>query len=1296
MVKKRWQRNIIRVIYGFLILLIIIVCIGYFFPLPPFIVKSIISRAMEKYGKGLELQYDKARIVLVRHSARVKGVRLFDPTTTGSLRVQSIEMQFKYFPFRIKSIRIENPSSVKIRIPARRDEPLEFENPIFNRLLSATHEKKIRLPRLSLQLASANVEVDLPLPEHSTKTIRFNDIKADISLESTKINVTGYSRADILGVKGHSVRFRISYKIPLNKVLVVLGSPSLLVPLKEEPQLVMALIKKPNLSFIFARYDSYDHILSKFSAEQCSIIPTRQPDASYRFKNIRLSTDISLSPGANNAIDIKKIEYKDDNLYLKASGNISSGLEKGHFYTNFTAYSKSESLFKQLQNLWRCPEEVKVNITPETAVKFDGILSGKFIPFSITHYEMNGTIHSVTVNLADKTHVAIPDMAFSIKENSALIKKMQLVGDFGTLNLDGSVQLKSEDVANQKPYIDLNFNGNGDAEFQINGRIVLNEKQFPFSTDLTVKKLSQQSLAFLLANINDIPELSQTRIKFTPSTRIAGNLHLSGWLTPFTIGNYSGDLQSKLLTISSPHLNTWSIDNLFLQFKHHSVEVKEAELHGKPGTITASGFVRKSPIPDNLIFEFNTFSNVNTSELLKFLKENLTLPEKISTILSDATFYGTIRLTLQGETQLDLSNGAKLNNLRFRSTANFENLKVILSRYVSPFEITGNISASENQVIIDKLQTKIEGIPATITGRIYNTGYFWDNPQWELNIAGKTSQTAISDLLHKFDVDKTVLVTPNGELGYSLKALREKASQDRLADSFSFKLNTDDISLNLQNRTLDVKNIKCNLWFADGELNIHSASAFVDSFPVSISGSLTPQKLNLTINSEVELARLRQELFTVLEPVIMDGKASLLLKIAFQNEKSSTTARDYSNISSYRNLLTEYSNLFTTLLSRLKNPDFYPGMIDGDVTLRNATIYYWELPVPIYNINGVAFIKGNRIEFENIVADCGSTTNTLNSGSFYLENNVPVLEVNSKVNTFYLHEWVSGWKKPVRTSPPFRKKIFKSSPDKVRFRLRIEADGDRLIFPPFQGDRFHTVLQYQNFEKGLPNVVEFSDTSCLVDGGTVNLLEGKIEINNSIPSYTWKVKADSLPIENLLSPSHKRRPKIFGRLSGDVSIFGTGKDLRNWQGEGRFSVQVSRFVQLPLFTELARKVKVPDLLNPAFSEINGHFNMENGKIHFPYIAFINPLTELAVEGKMDFETNLEFSVYLAIFSRFTKHIPIFNKLTDGIFKQVEALGGRAVKLRLSGTIDKPRYSFDPFSYEEIINKFSTFIKNNKP
>ncbi|MCD6386586.1 hypothetical protein J7M23_12525, partial [Candidatus Sumerlaeota bacterium] len=835
----------------------------------------------------------------------------------------------------------------------------------------------------------------------------------------------------------------------------------------------------------------------------------QHPAATHLIKNIRLAADISLSPEAKNAIDIKKIDYQDDAIRLVASGNIGSGLEKGHFYTHFTAHSNSEGFFRRLQSLFHSPEKVKIRITPETDVELNGTISGKFIPFSIAQYNVAGRIKSVAVDFANKAYVAMPLMVFSIKDNSAIFKKIQLVGAFGRLNLDGSLQLKGVETTTQKPYFDFNFNADGDAEFQINGRVDLNDTQLPFSTNLTVKNLSQRTLAFLLSNTR---ELALPEIEFTSSTLIAGTLKLSGWLSPFTIGNYSGNLRTHSIIISAPRLNTWSIDKLFIHFTPHLIEAKTLEVHGKPGRIAISGTMRKTPAPaNNWMLDFKTSANLNTAELLEFLSKNLTLPPKFSTLLSEVTFDGVIELTLRGKTQLDVSNGIKLNTLEFRSTADFNNLKISPRRYVSPFEISGSISASEKQVIIDKLLTKIERVPTTITGRIYSTPYFWNNPQWELTIAGKTSPSAIFDILHKYNIGKNVLINTDGVLKYTFKARREIASHNKLEDSVSLTADVDDINLRFQKRTLNLKNVKCNLQFADATLTINSVSALVDSAPISVSGDISLQRLNLLISSEIDLARVREELFTILEPIIMDGRASLLLKIAFQNQSASTPLSNASSTRFYGNLLKGYRQLFVALLSRLKNPEFYPGMIDGEVELHNATIYYWELPVPIHNIRGLAFIKGNRIDFENIVADCGRSTNTLNSGSFYLENNIPVLEVRSRLNAFYLNEWVSGWKKPVRKKPlPLLNKIAKPDTDKVKFRLKIEADGKQLIFPPLQGDQFHTVLQYQDFEKGHPNMVEFFETYCFVNGGIVKLGEGKIEINNGIPSYSWKIKADNL------------------------------------------------------------------------------------------------------------------------------------------------------------------------------------------
>lgn len=1141
MFSKRWRRNILRILSGIIFLIIIILFIGYFFPLPAFIVKPIITSFVTKIKPTWQVEYSQARIFLVQHQLQLKDVRITDTTSTGTLTARIITFDIRAYPPQIKSVIVEQPTEIGIFMPARSGERIETDNPIINSLLVSPRQQTTVIPSMTVSIRHAGLQFYTFRQTLPGNTITFKDLNVELDLAEGKILGSGFARVSVFNTQGSLLMFQATYRADKNSWNVNFRTPVLEFPLDRTQKRQLVKIKKGALSLEISAEPSVTLVLTKFNADQVTVIPEMSTLSVYELGSIQFSAEILRFERTKNLIEVRNLSYQDKDSFLSCSGKINTEKEKKNFDMQISAETRSTKIFKQVLEKLNYPEQLQLKISPCTSLSLTGKLAGTFQPLAFINYDLTCLVKSLNVQLPAENEITFPILRCSLKNNLLEVERMSGEGTFGTFIFEGRAR----------------------------------------------KTLADES---------------------------------------------------------------WELD-------------------------------------------YSTSATLSVEPMMKLIKSISVAEQYFKPALTNLNYRGTISADCRGKINVSFKDKCELKILQFSARATTPDLEVApVDKKIKPFVIRGTLTANETQLVLQNFESEIEGFPLNLRGRIVGYRYFWDSPQWEFYINGTCETNTLVDKLQKYVLNNFTYTKP-GKLNYEVHIKRDKTSAQQLKDTVVVTTKIDNLNLQFPQLTLGISNFNTKLKYTDQKITIESALAEINSIPLKINGEVSSKNVNLKLTSSIELAKLRECLIHLLEPFIMDGKTDVTLRLQFQNPNSQiATSKNRTDFFSAE-LLEEYKNLYATLFTCLKNPDNYSEIISGELNLHQNTFYYWEFPQPINNITGTMHLHGSRLEFQNLRADCGHSTDSVHSGAIYLKNGVPVMEIESRLKNFYLLDWTDGWRSQISSQTKIEGTSTSPQPSgKLAFYVVINAEGDKVFIPPLIGENFKTRFEYFNFTGKVPNKVCFTDTKARFFGGECFLDEGIINILHGDTKHSWKVRVRNVNLEELATQLAKTSPGATGNFSCSLTIRGEGDDLDKLSGEGKFNINHSRFINNPIFLALAESTRLPYFKDVSFADVSGEIVIANQQVTFKNTLFESPLMRLMAEGSVGFDEKLSGEVSLAIFSGLASNLPLIGALTGRIFQYIESYGTYVAKLKMEGTLSQPKFNAVPLSVDEIRRLPGTLLR----
>ena len=170
---------------------------------------------------------------------------------------------------------------------------------------------------------------------------------------------------------------------------------------------------------------------------------------------------------------------------------------------------------------------------------------------------------------------------------------------------------------------------------------------------------------------------------------------------------------------------------------------------------------------------------------------------------------------------------------------------------------------------------------------------------------------------------------------------------------------------------------------------------------------------------------------------------------------------------------------------------------------------------------------------------------------------------------------------------------------------------------------------------------------------------------------------------------------FYGILGLNISISGVANDVKSLKGESSLVIKNGNLLEFNPLKGLVSFFFIPHFGNIVFTHAQGDFTISDGFITTDNLELLGPELGLIAEGKMSFSGDLDFLVNAQAIQPGQKETAGEQAGIIGKTTEVVAKAGSLTGIKISGTINKPKYKIQPIA-ENIIKKVGDILSNLVP
>ena len=191
----------------------------------------------------------------------------------------------------------------------------------------------------------------------------------------------------------------------------------------------------------------------------------------------------------------------------------------------------------------------------------------------------------------------------------------------------------------------------------------------------------------------------------------------------------------------------------------------------------------------------------------------------------------------------------------------------------------------------------------------------------------------------------------------------------------------------------------------------------------------------------------------------------------------------------------------------------------------------------------------------------------------------------------------------------------------------------------------------------------------LYDGAIEGI--GALNLNTNDLAFQLELKASEINLGKLKLDTPSKNKNIEGIFLGEVKLNGAGSDLDKLSGAGSFTITKGRLGDLNLLQGLGKLLLTKDLGNVEFIGSNCEFFLKNKFIYTDNLKLTSSIVNLSGPVKIGWDSSLEGALDVEIFNEMIPLEGTFKDVTTAIIGK----GGKFGVIKLSGTLQEPKYSF---------------------
>ena len=548
------------------------------------------------------------------------------------------------------------------------------------------------------------------------------------------------------------------------------------------------------------------------------------------------------------------------------------------------------------------------------------------------------------------------------------------------------------------------------------------------------------------------------------------------------------------------------------------------------------------------------------------------------------------------------------------------------------------------------------------------------------------------ELLGALDLDANFSYDPN--------------SKDKL--SFSGNINMEGASIKGVTYLNSIENITGVISFDKDKIQTENLKAFTLNCPIELSGLIENFRnpaVRLNINSDIKFSNIidivPEKIRSNLSEI--DGNAKLELDVQGYLRKIKTF--DYAGKAKISDTFVKLIFLSEKILNIHGDIGFDKNSVDWqnlsclykDINLvTDGSMKNFTNPVIETNLKSESFDLKTKIKVDkNNVAISKLEGKYLNS-TFDITGN---LDLTEKENPLLNLSLTSDLKlEDLKDVLPKFKEQLKKADLEGLFNLKGNLEGKLRDWKNWQVNLKGNSSEISLFGFKLDNInLDYTQNEMMIKDFNIKSIayDGLLTINvniglsNKFP-YLINLAVSDLNLAKLILDTPLKEKPMSGMFSAQMQINGRALELSSITGNGTLEIKDGNLWELNLLKGLGKLLSIVEYNKIVFKTAQGNFTVENKTIHTDNLKFISDKLNLACEGNMDFEKNLDFLIAAQFSNDIIEDSVDLRKIITSAVGEISKI----ISVKLTGNIQKPKYSiiFKPVDYlKRILEGFGLEI-----
>ncbi|MBN1405572.1 MAG: hypothetical protein JW946_03550 [Candidatus Omnitrophica bacterium] len=203
-------------------------------------------------------------------------------------------------------------------------------------------------------------------------------------------------------------------------------------------------------------------------------------------------------------------------------------------------------------------------------------------------------------------------------------------------------------------------------------------------------------------------------------------------------------------------------------------------------------------------------------------------------------------------------------------------------------------------------------------------------------------------------------------------------------------------------------------------------------------------------------------------------------------------------------------------------------------------------------------------------------------------------------------------------------------------------------------------------------------------GGVVNVT-GRLNLEAEKKPYLININANNIDLQKAVLDAKlsSKTEKIKGLISGAAALNGYFDDENSLKGNGWLQVQEGYLGDFPVVYGLVDILLGIPAEYLTLTDAFGNFSISNKRLYTSDFKMLSQKAAILWEGSVGFDGTLDFNITGRFAEDIVKMTTNFGKIASAVLKEA---GAYIVEIRLTGTIDKPKYSVVPFAVEKMLKE----------